>query len=46
MSGRILDPKLAEGLIQDVVALSVARVAEGGVPFSARVVTPADYPAG
>lgn len=40
MSGNILAPELAERLMREVVALSDARVAEGGVPFSAQVVTP------
>lgn len=40
MKSSILAPELAERLMTEVVALSAARVAEGGVPFSARVVTP------
>ncbi|EDZ48052.1 guanine deaminase [Rhodobacterales bacterium Y4I] len=39
MNVGILAPELVERLMQDVVALSEARVAEGGVPFSAQVVS-------
>lgn len=40
MTKSLLQPELAERLMNEVVALASKRVEEGGVPFSASVVTP------
>ncbi len=40
MTRSLLSPELAERMMKEVVALASRRVAEGGVPFSASVVTP------